>query len=179
VKTLCDLKGNILSTTTTTQALADFDEFGFVKKSTVTSLDGTTVATTSNFSHNVAGANWLLGRLSSAAITKSLGGKPTISKDSSFGYHSTTGLLTSETVEPGNSLSVTKSYVHDGFGNVTSSTVSASGLTRTGTTTYNPTGRFVLSEKNSLNQTVTYNYDAQRSLLLSTTDIAGNTSSFQ
>ena len=85
VKTLCDLKGNIISTTTTSQALADFDEHGFVKKSTVTSLDGTQVVTTSDFDHYTGATKWILGRLRNATVVKS---KDTTSttKTSTFVY---------------------------------------------------------------------------------------------
>ncbi len=178
VKTLYDLSGNVLSRTTSSQNLADFDAYGFVKYSTSTSLDGTIVATTSAFTHTVDANRWHLGRLSQASTTKSGGNKPSLAKTSSFTYDSTNGLLKTETIQPGNALSVTKSYTHDGFGNVIASSITGSGLTRSSTSIYDSQGRFVLAESNQLGHTVSYNYDAQRALLLSTTDIAGKTTGF-
>ncbi|MEO8617129.1 MAG: RHS repeat-associated core domain-containing protein, partial [Luteolibacter sp.] len=186
VKTLCDLKGKEISVTITTQALADFDEYGFVKSSTVEvkksivdSLAISKVVTTNMFTHVINPTKWYLGRLDTSTVTKSGPGKPDIIKSSSFAYHSTTGLLVTETVEPGNTLSVSKSYIHDGFGNVISTTVSASGETpRTATSGYDSAGRFLLWQRNALNQTASNTYDTQRALLLSTTDIGGLTAQF-
>jgi RHS repeat-associated protein len=178
VKTLYDLCGKVLSRTTTAQNLADFDAYGFVKYSTSTSLDGTIVASTNAFTHTVDANRWHLGRLSQAVVTKQGAGKPTLTKTSAFTYDSANGLLKTETVEPGNALSVTKAYTHDGFGNVIASSVTGSGITRSSTSVYDSQGRFVLAESNQLGHTVSYNYDSQRALLLSTTDIAGKTTAF-
>jgi YD repeat-containing protein len=175
VKTQRDLNCQIKSQTTTTQNVADFDEYGFLKQSTVTSLDGTTVTTTSNYNHIVTPTNWLLGRLSSSTIIKTKGSDST-TKTSSFTYHSTNGLLLSETIEPGNALSVTKTNTYDAFGNITANSVIGSGQTRTSSSTYDNRGRFVINEATVVDQlvlNVSYSYDAQRALLLSTTDING------
>ena len=178
VKTLYDLKETMVSRTTTVQNLADFDAYGFVKNSTVTALDGSVVATANNYTHTVDASRWHLGRLSQSVVSKTNGGKPSITKTSSFTYVSTNGLLETETIEPGNSLGVTKTYTHDGFGNVTGTAVTGSGITRSGSTIYDSMGRFVLAESNQLGHTVSCNYDAQRALLLSTTDINGKTTAF-
>lgn len=167
--------GTIKIQTTTGQLLADFDAYGFVKKSTVESLDGTTVVTESAYNHNVDASRWHLGRLSGSTVVKSGAGKPTLTKNASFAYSAATGLLQSETVEPGDALTVTKSYTHDGFGNVVSTAVSASGATRTGTTEFDALGRFPVREENQLGQGVSYQYDSQKALLLSSTDTGGRT----
>ena len=173
-----DLDLTLKSQTTTTQNLADFDAYGFVKKSTVTSLDGLKVETSNVYSHITAGGKWFLGRLSNASVTKSGLGIYSQTKSSSFTYDTATGLLKSETVEPSHPLSVTTNYTHDPFGNVTTTAITASGQTRSATTTFDSRGRFVIAEATQLGHTVVYNYNTQRALLLSTTDTGGLTTSF-
>jgi YD repeat-containing protein len=187
-KTLFDLKGtevsttNLVSRTTTTQNLVDFDAYGFVKNSTVASLDGSVVAAASDYTHTVDANRWHLGRLSQTIITKSgpTSGvsKPTLTKKSSFTYAAATGLLKTETIEPGSTLSSTKTYTRDGFGNVTGTSVTGLGITRSGSSLYDSQGRFFLAESNQLGHMVSYHYDSQRALLLSTTDINGKTNAF-
>jgi RHS repeat-associated protein len=173
-----DLDLTLKSQTTTTQALTDFDTYGFVKKSTVTSLDGTSVVTNNTYTHTTSGGKWHLGRLSAATVTKSRSGLATSTKSSSFTYDTATGLLKSETVQPGDPLSIVTTYTHDPFGNVLTTAVAASGLTRTASSTYDTAGRFVIAEANHAGHIVTYSYDINRALLLSTTDIGGLTSWF-
>ena len=178
VKSLYDLTGTVVSRTTTTQNAADFDAYGFVNQSTVASLDGSTVSTANTYAHGVDATRWHLGRLSQSTVTKSGAGKPTLAKTASFTYEAATGLLKTETVEPGSALTSTKTYTRDGFGNVVATSVSGSGITRSGSSVYDPQGRFLLGESNPPGHTVSYNYDAQRALLLSTTDIARKTTTF-
>lgn len=178
VRQLFDLDGTLKGETTTTQNLADFDPYGFVKKSTVVSLDGSTIVTNNTYANSTTGGKWHLGRLGSATVTKTAPGVSASTKSSAFSYDTASGLLKTETVEPGHPLSVTTAYTHDSFGNVTNTAVTAGGQTRTSVTGYDTQGRFVTSEVNQLGHTVTYQYDAQRALLLSTTDMNGLTTSF-
>ena len=173
-----DLSETLLAQTTTTQNLADFDAYGFVKKSTVTSLDGTTVVTESNYNHIVNSTQWLLGRLADSTVAKSSPGKTSITKSSGFNYNTTTGLLTSETVQPGHSLSSTKSYTYDGFGNITATSVTASGATRSSFSIYDTRGRFMTREQNVLGQHVDYVYDTAKALVTSTIDLNGKSTGF-
>lgn len=168
--------GTVTNQSTTTQLLADFDSYGFVKKSTVITLDGTTVVTRSWFDHRVDPSRWHLGRLCYSVVTKSGAGKPVLRKSAGFCYSDTTGLLTKEITQPGCSLSITKSYGHDNFGNVNSTAVTASGTTRANTTQFDARGRFPVREENALGQGIGYSYDQDKALLLSTTDIGGLTS---
>ena len=178
VKKLWDLTGTLISETSTTQS---FDNFGFVTNSTVTSLDGSSIETTNSYDHKVA-TNWHLGRLSNSTVRKAGGGKDPVTRNSEFKYSPTTGLLVSETIEPGNSLSSKKAYEHDNFGNITDTTVTITDggatKTRNSSSAYGSKGRFLLSESNQLGHTVSYEYDTSRALLLSTTDIAGKTTRF-
>ncbi|GAA5129281.1 VCBS repeat-containing protein [Luteolibacter yonseiensis] len=180
VKTLYDLAGTKVSQTTTTQAVGDFDPYGFVNKSTVASLDGTQVVTQSAYDNLTTSGRWYLGRLRTTTVTKSGGGRPTLVKNSAFDYYETThGLLKTETIEPGSPLASTKTYTYDTSGNITATSVTGSGITRTSTSEYDSRRRFVTSESNQLNHTVRYRYDQQSALLRSTTDINGLTTRFE
>lgn len=89
---------NPVSRVTTTQNVGDFDTFGFVKKSTVSALDGSSTLTESAYWHETTG-KWLLGRLAASRVTKNYGGAST-TKTSAFAYRSSDGLLVKEVVEP-------------------------------------------------------------------------------
>ncbi len=176
VKSLYDLNETLVSRTTTVQS--SFDAYGFVLNSTVTALDGSTVTTANTYDTSPTTlAKWYLGRLTSSTVTKTHGDVSS-SKSSAFVYVPATGLLESETIEPGNALSVTKTYSHDGFGNITNTSVTGSGITRSGSSVYDPTGRFLIGESNQLGHTISYSYDFNRAILLSTNDIARKTTRF-
>jgi len=89
---------NPVSRVTTAQNLGDFDGFGFVKKSTVTALDGSSTETESAYWHDTNG-KWLLGRLAASRVKKTYGGAST-TKTSGFAYRSGDGLLVKEVIEP-------------------------------------------------------------------------------
>jgi len=181
VKQLFDLDGTLKSQNVTTQSLADFDPYGFVLQSTVRSLDRAYVHSQNQYQHITTGGKWHLGRLTQATVTKSDGLFHSITKTSAFTYHPATGLLKSETVQPGHPLSVTTAYTHDAFGNVASTAVTArtgdslsSPLqTRSASTFYDSRGRFVETEVNHAGHTTTYQYDGTRALLQRTTDMNG------
>ena len=132
-------------------------------------------------------ANWMLGRLNTASVTHIAPGTPSLVRNSSFTYDPATGLLLSETIEPGNALSTTKTYVRNGFGAVTSLTESwasdgsvttAAGApiaSRTTSYTYDPYVRYHLTETNPLGQTQTNTYDPLHGLPLTTTGPNGLT----
>ncbi|GAA5484538.1 RHS repeat domain-containing protein [Haloferula sargassicola] len=165
----------LLSQTTTAQPA--IDAYGFVTQSIVTALDGSSSLTSSAFTHDVSNGKWHLGRLSSTTVTKSAPGKSTLSKTSTFTYDPDSGLLASETVEPGHPLSSTTTYTHDDFGNVLTTAVTASGQTRSSSVGYDPQGRFVTSETNPLG-TVYQHYSPAQALLLATTDLDGRVTTF-
>jgi len=164
--------GTLMSRTTATQSVADFDAYGFVKASTVTALDGSSVATTNTYAHHTVG-KWHLGRLLTSSVTKTAAGKASSTKSTAFTYSSSTGLLETEVVQPGHAQAVITTYTHDTRGNVTSKAVStASDGTRTVSTDYDPDGRFAIKETTALGFTTT-NYDYQKALVISTVGIDG------
>ncbi|WP_162914389.1 FG-GAP-like repeat-containing protein [Taklimakanibacter lacteus] len=125
-----DLNGTLLGTVTETTAYDDgagnyFANYGFPRQVTVATVDpgGSityTKTTTNSYTHDAA--NWRLGRLTGASVLHQETGKPSITRTSSFTYDAGTGLITSETVEPGSPLFHTKTYGYNGFGAVTSLT---------------------------------------------------------
>jgi hypothetical protein len=88
-----------------------------------------------------------------------------LTRTSSFAYDGTTGLLTLEVVEPNTpALRLQTDYVHDGFGNKTSVTISGGAgasaiVPRTSTSTYDPLGQFATSNANALSQSEQWQYD--------------------
>ncbi len=162
-----DLLGNIVGKTLTSQF---FDGFGFVTDSIAQSLDGSTVTTVNAYDHHTTNGRWQLGRLKNSTVTKSGGGKPTLLRASAFTYDAS-GLLETETIEPNKpEFKSTKTYGRDRFGNITSTILTAGVVTRSSTAGYDSSGRFLTSETNALNHSVTYQYDTARALLSSTID---------
>jgi len=172
-----DLDGTLMARTTATQNVADFDAYGFVKASTVTALDGSSVATTNTYAHHTTG-KWHLGRLLTSSVTKSAPGKASSTKSTAFTYNSTTGLLETEVVQPGHAQAVTTTYTHDASGNVNSKTVtSVDGSRGSVSLLYDANRRFVVHEYTYLGSTSTA-YDLQRALVISTTDLDGLVTTF-
>lgn len=180
VKTVYDLAGVMVSRSTTAQSLANFDAYGFVKNSTVTALDGTSMNTVCTYDNTVDSTRWHLGRLRTSTVTKSGGGMPTTIRSSAFTYDATSGLLESETIEPNNAaFKSTKTYTRNDYGDIRRTENSANGITtRTNTSTYDARGRFMISGTNQLGHTMSYGYNFQKAVLDSTTDITGKTTGF-
>jgi YD repeat-containing protein len=111
-----------------------------------------TQTTANTYADNVA--KWHLGRLVTSAVTHARSGKPSITRTSSFGYDSASGILNRETAEPGSTVfGVTTDYTLDDFGNRTSATVSGSDFTtRSSSSSYDTLGRFVVETRNAYNQ---------------------------
>ena len=172
-----DLDGTLMARTTATQALADFDAYGFVKASTVTALDDSSTATTSTYAHNTVG-KWHLGRLQSSTVVKTAPGKASSTKSTAFTYDSTTGLLETEVIQPGHPQAVTTTYSHDASGNVLSKTVSTADGSRSAETNYDADGRFAVSETTVGLGSTTTAYDLQRALVTSATDLDGLVTTF-
>ena len=115
-------------------------------------------------------------RLSRADVTKSSNvdiSAISNTRSSSFTYYGN-GQLKTETLEPDNQKNITTTYGYDGFGNVTSKTVAASGMTpRSTTTTYDPRGRFAETVTNHVGHTSSSVYDERFGTVIETTDANG------
>ena len=161
--------GGIISDITTESA---YDAYGNVTQSVVKSGNLTTT-TMNTYVNNEE--KWLLGRLTKTTVTKEKGASQ-ITKSTEFTYDENSGLLTSESFEPNNSsVGYTKTYVHDGFGNIVKSTVSPKDGTepRTTKSEYDSKGRFVKSSTNPLDFVTSYTMNDALGVITSVVDANG------
>jgi len=90
------------------------------------------------------------------------------------------GLLQTDTLEPGTSAELIKTYGYDGFGNRTSVEVSGADITtRTSTTEFDVNGHFPELITNALGHTETRTYDPKFGVLASQTGPNGLTTTFE
>ena len=151
--------GALLSTVTSAN---QYDDYGNPTRITVTTEDAAsnTYITTTENSYNNNLANWHLGRLTRAQVTQQQNGVAAPTRTSTFTYNSTTGLLQSETIEPGTNFWLTKQYQHDTYGNRTSVTTTGYGVAaRTSNTHYDSRGVHPISSSNALGHTETYEHN--------------------
>lgn len=161
--------GDVTSDITTTY---QYDKFGNITKSESSSGD---VKTTVTNTYVNDATNWIIGRLTEAKTVKTKSGV-TSTKTVSFSYDGASGLLTEEVIEPGNmDLGLKKTYIHDQYGNIISSSlIPLDGSdSRTTLSTYDSKGRFVTSTTNSLGFTQTFTIDDGLGLALESTDANG------
>ncbi|MDR0351998.1 MAG: hypothetical protein LBI02_01130, partial [Opitutaceae bacterium] len=167
-----NLDGTLLSKTlTVTDPEGDssgYDAYGNCLVSVTTSGTGAGAITTiaqNTYANTTGASQWLLGRLTHATVTTSQGGA-SLARENAFTYDGATGLLLSETVEPGcadddsaNVYSHTE-YTLDAFGNRLTTTVSGTSITTcSSTTAYDATGRFPVTLTNALGHTEARAYD--------------------
>ncbi|MFD0893724.1 VCBS repeat-containing protein [Luteolibacter ambystomatis] len=208
VNTTLDINGTVMTETVASNPTTNFDAYGFLTFAKVGSkipsgsvlaeitdvaaaiataeghTDFSSLETTNTYDHNVSGDKWHLGRLRTATSVARKKDHSPLTKQTSYSYHSTTGLLEEERVEPNDSLlkSIT-TYGRDGYGNITSTSVEASSKhdtyaaqTRSKSTSFNDpddssfNGRFPCSETNAIG-TVYHSYDQERALLMKTKNI--------
>ena len=158
---------------TETQTEYTYDNYGNPTR-TELSNGGITIITVNTYNNNES--PWRLGRLTASTVTKR--GISDISvRKAQFEYETSTGLLKAEVSEPNNSaLGYRKTYIHDAFGNITSSTITPLNTTfaaRTDSTTYDVKGRFLWTQTNALGHTVTNSVDAYSGLISGSTDANG------
>ena len=158
-----ELNGDLTSETVTS---TDCDDWGNATRVAVNSSDGFEKITTSTFENWTKPATeydfdgWLPGRLMTASVESHAPNAPTQIRNSRFTYNGSSGLLETETIEPNNAaLTVTTTYGYDGYGNKTSSRLSAPGETdRVASTQYDTQGRFPVLSLNALNHGESYAY---------------------
>jgi hypothetical protein len=142
----------VLTTSTYNNDYGNLDQ---VAISTYAADDSVVVATqsTSNAYQNNT-SNWHLGRFTSSTVTHTRSGKPSIVRNSTFGYDALTGILNRETIEPNSPQHevVTNHYL-DNFGNRIETTVKGYGMpTRFSGQIYDSLGRYADHTYNSYNQ---------------------------
>lgn len=86
------------------------------------------------------------------------------------------GNVIKKITDPGDKNAVTTTYAsYDKWGNAGSVSVSTNSISRTSKITYTPSGRFVKSKTNHLNETVSYVYNEARGLMTGKNDVYGTT----
>lgn len=123
-------------------------------------------------------ANWRLGRLERAQVTRQTPTAPAITRTSNFEYHSGTGLLSAEIVEQGTTLELRRAYQRDAFGNITLTTTSGPDIaTRAASTEYDTGapyyGRFATKSINALLHSESRTFDAGTGAVTSVLDPNG------
>ncbi len=129
-----------------------YDDFGNVLTNEIDYGDGDPDYTSNTYSND--DTKWILGRLTHSQRNNESGrGAAELpERKSVFTYNEETGLLESEKIVTVDAkLSLLKEYVHDEFGNIITSTSSATGVQgRTVTTVYDARGQFVTEVTNAL-----------------------------
>ncbi len=154
------------------------DKYGNATRITVTSGDRV-VTTTNTYTNNES--NWILGRLVKSVVTKDGNGE-NVTLTSEFSYDATSGLIVSESFEPGNANGYVKTYLYDKFGNIVESDVTSNDKTyqpRTTKTEYSGDGRFKIKSINSLGFVTTSTVDNKLGVETSSTDINGLTTTYE
>jgi RHS repeat-associated protein len=146
-ETVYDLSQAVISTKTTNST---YDDYGNIVTSLTTTGDLQTEKIENTFEVNTA--NWFLGKLKKATVTKSNHQYGPASRTNEYAYDPVTGVLVEETIEPGHpSLWLKKKYTYDLYGNITRSETSGGGIVlRTALSTYDGDGRYLLRNTNAL-----------------------------
>lgn len=133
-----------------------YDIYGNVTQVNEIFNNAYTVVTDNVYTNDAA--KWILGRLTSATVSKSKPGKPSIVKNSTFAYSN--GFLTQEILLPSDTkLRLQKDYILDSFGNRIQTTISGPGIaTRIEKIIYSTDGRFVIQTQNAIGFTNTTTY---------------------
>ena len=142
-----------------------YDELGNLLQVTTTTVgsgEAFTETVASSYDDTVSPTTWFLGRLATTTVTKAGPDSQALTRQTEFRYDQETGLLIEETIEPeAGNLTLMKSYTHDAFGNVISSTIRVNNEPpRVTTTTYTePAKRFVATTTNSAGHVESKTYD--------------------
>jgi RHS repeat-associated protein len=157
-----DLNGAAFPTATTAYT---YDNYGNALTVDVSLTGGSSKNTTNTYLNDTA--NWFLGRLLTTSVN-SIVGSSNLTRQSSFAYDASTGLLTQEIIEPGvstcnggsSSCTLSTSYTYDLFGHrVTTTVYGASITTRTSYAFYDSNGQFQTAAANALGQYESWTYD--------------------
>ena len=172
-----ELDGKLISEIKTTQ---EMDDFGNVKTMVADYGNGYQDITKNSYdTQNQFRKQFILGRLSRSEVTRIAPRQAPVIKVAAFEYDEQSGLLTKEITEPDRPIEerIEKTYQHDAFGNILKSTTTFFNGTamesRSTVTTYDKTGRFLLSTTNDLGHTSTTIYDPILGHPITETDING------
>ena len=180
------IDGRLLSTQTTTNT--QIDAYGNIGDTTVVLQDHENsqtfqTQTTHSFTIDASWANWRVGQVASTTTKAWLNGSNDPSKDrhTAFTYDATTGLLLTQTREPGKGagIELTTTMAYDAVGNVISETLSGPGMTtRSNTVSYGADYHFPDTVTNALGHTMDQTWDAALGVQLSQTDANNQTTTW-
>ncbi len=162
-----DLDGTAFPTAT---YYYDYDSYGNVTGKT-TDIGTQIWATSDTYNNNTT--SWILGQLLTSQMQVVFGSPiTTLTRNWSYSYSPTSGLLIQAVVEPGvSALSYTATIGYDAYGNRNSVALSGSGVsTRTSGVTYDSLGEFPITATNALSQSDQYTYNAAFGETLTHTD---------
>lgn len=168
-----DLNGAPFPSTTTNYT---YDNFGNPLTVSSSVSDGSSKVVTSTYNNDTV--NWYLGQLLTTSV-RSIVGSSDLTRQSSFAYDATTGLLVQQVLEPGvstcnsgsSSCTVTTNYTLDPFGHRVTSTVSGTGIaTRTSYAMFDALGQFQTTAVNALGQYEFWTRDPRFGGVLTDTD---------
>jgi RHS repeat-associated protein len=181
-----ELDGTSSPSTTTTIPIASIDSYGNPGQVTVSTSDGYSKVTANTYLSEV-GIYWALGKLTSAIVTTTKPGAPSVQRKSSFTYHGMTancasasplpqayGYLCSEIIEPDYATDSATSYSlwqeidyqYDKYGNRINSVVQfkerdGTAKSRSTSNAFGYNGRFATSMTNALGQQETRQFDTR------------------
>lgn len=157
-----------------------FDSWGNVTSSSTTATDkdsgspyynlGWTVSTNYTISPD-SSSNWCLGQPTQVQMTRTAAGANSVTRTIQLAVDYAACRAVQRVVEPQSSLyKVTTAWGYDAFGNISSETVTGTGMTsRTTTRNWGATGQFPVSVTNALNQTTQFGYNYSYGLRSSAT----------
>ncbi|HWD27860.1 MAG TPA: FG-GAP-like repeat-containing protein, partial [Rhizomicrobium sp.] len=175
-----DCDGSALPSTATVHNT--YDAYGNPTLTTTTVSDGSSVTTTDTYSNDAV--NWFIGRMTATTVKKVVGSS-TITRNSSFAFDPATGLMTTETIEPGTIYAQQTVYAYDAFGHRVTATVSGAGggaiaaipnhVTSAG---YDAIGQFQTSATGEDGYVDQFAYDARFGTVATHTDVNGHITSW-
>ena len=162
---------------------SEYDTYGNIGKiETITKgteNDTFSKTTTSTYENIDDPETWIPGRLIRAEV-KHEGYGSEITRVSTFSYNEQ-GMLESETIEPDDALSLTKTYTYDNYGNKLTETLSSPSFSDPRTTQYiyDDNAQFAVKVLNALQHEEKRIYDQSSGKLLSVTGPNGLTTSWE
>ncbi len=169
ITTQYELDGSVVITKSESRT---FDQNGNPTKIVTQYNDGLTETIDNTYQDDTT--KWQLGLLIKKVSTKQLLSQPIIKNESQWSYYAQSGLPSTEVIEPGNALEIRKEFYYDQFGNISElKTSGPSFTTRSEFTTYDSSGRGIISEIDALGHTTQRTLDSKWGQVQSETDPNG------
>ncbi|MBL3529451.1 MAG: hypothetical protein JMN27_17590 [gamma proteobacterium endosymbiont of Lamellibrachia anaximandri] len=154
-----ELDGSHIKTEQTNHA--EYDEYGNALRMVVeiNGVNGDFVRKETNSDYRNDESAWLIGKPLNVEVTHSTR-EGTLTRSTGFDYDHVSGVLRSEVIEPGSSLSLPSEFEYDEYGNRTGTVLNGQGVQpRRSSTTYDSSGRFPIRGANALGHEEAIKYD--------------------